>query len=86
MSQLSVPRSPQMEFLLKDPVIRKQLAVVFPILDTVLMQIMLDVTSPDNASTVGHDILAIRRVRDIFTLFATGGQVDLKNEESKKKQ
>ena len=86
MSQLSVPRSPQMEFLLKNPTLLKQIARAFPAIESILFQINLDVATPDNAATLGHDILALKRVRDILEMFALGGQVILQKEEEKNKK
>lgn len=83
MSQLSVPRSPQMEFLLKDPTLNKMIARAFPAIDRLLFQINLDVATSENAANLGHDILALKRIRDIFEMFALGGQVILKKEEQK---
>jgi len=85
MSQLSVPRSPQMEFLLKNPTMLKQIARAFPAIESILFQINLDVATPENAAHVGHDILALKRVRDIFEMFALGGQVILQKEEKNNK-
>ena len=86
MSQLSVPRSPQMEFLLQNPTLLKQIARAFPAMESILFQINLDVATPENASSIGYDILALKRVRDIFEMFALGGQVLLQKEEQKNKK
>ena len=83
MSQLSVPRSPQMEFLLNNPVLLKQMARSVPAIDAILFQINLDVATPENAASLGHDILALKRVRDILEMFSLGGQVLLQKEEKK---
>lgn len=85
MSQLSVPKSPHMEFLLGDPTICKMIARAFPAIDRITFQINLDVATPDNAASIGYDILALKRVRDIFEMFALKGQIILKNEEKKEK-
>lgn len=83
MSQLSVPPSPQMQFLLKDPSITKPIARAFPALREVIAQTQRDVVTADNASTVGHNILALKQVCDMFDMFAAAGTVALKEEESK---
>lgn len=83
MSQLSVPASPQMEFLMNDPTICKQIARSFPAIDRITFQINLDVATPNNASNIGYDILALKRVRDILEMFALRGEIILKQEEKK---
>lgn len=83
MSQLSVPRSPHMEGLLKNPVLAKQIARAFPAIETIMFQINLDVATPENAAHLGHDILALKRIRDIFEMFSLSGQIILKKEETK---
>jgi len=85
MSQLSVPPSPQMEFLLKDPTLLKVVSRSFPYIDRILFQINLDVATPDNAANLGYDILALKRVRDMLQVFAAGGDVLIKKEEQNKK-
>jgi hypothetical protein len=72
-----------MEFLLKNPTMLKQVARAFPAMEAILFQINLDVATPQNAANIGHDILALKRVRDIFEMFAMGGQVLLNKEETK---
>lgn len=46
-----------------------------------MFQINLDVATPENAANVGHDILALKRVRDIFEMLSLGGQVLLQEEQ-----
>jgi hypothetical protein len=74
-----------MEFLLKNPTLLKQIARSFPAIESILFQINLDVATPDNAASLGHDILALKRVRDILEMFALGGQVILQKEEKNNK-
>jgi hypothetical protein len=74
-----------MEFLLKNPTMLKQVARAFPAMEAIMFQINLDVATPENAANIGHDILALKRVRDIFEMFAMGGQVLLNKEEKQNK-
>lgn len=85
MSQLSVPRSPQMEFLLKDKSILRQIARAMPAIDIIMFQINLDVATPENATALGHDILALKRVRDIFMMFSLSGEILLKEDAKNQK-
>ena len=81
MEKLSVPKSIQMENLLSDTVVTRQIARSFDSIDKVLFQIGLDVATPENAPSLGHDILAIKRIRDMLLLFSSRGQVLLKEDD-----
>ena len=83
MSQLSVPSSPQMQFLLKDPSVTKPIARAYPALTAVVAQIQRDVVTAENAPTVGHNILALKQVCDMLEIFSAAGAVVLKEEEAK---
>jgi hypothetical protein len=85
MNQLSVPESPQMQFLLKDKSLLRQIARAMPSIDLILFQINLDVATPENAANLGHDILALKRLRDIFLMFSLGGEILLKEDQNNQK-
>lgn len=85
MSQLSVPESPQMQFLLKDKTMLRQIARAMPAIDAIMFQINLDVATAENAANLGHDILALKRVRDIFLMFSLGGEILLKEDAKNQK-
>lgn len=83
MSQLSVPTSPQMQFLLNDASVTKPIARAYPALQTIIAQIQRDVVTADNATFIGHNVLALKQICDMFDTFAAAGAVALKEEESK---
>lgn len=83
MNQLSVPHSPHMAGLLKTPTLSKTIARAFPAIEMIMFQINLDVATPENSANLGHDILALKRIRDIFEMFSLNGQIILKKEETK---
>lgn len=84
--QLSVNSSPQMLELLSDNSISKRIAAVYPDLQQILFQVMLDITTEENQLTVGPTILGIRNTMDILLLFRAKGDalIQLENQQENK--
>jgi hypothetical protein len=62
-----------MEGLLSDPSVVSAIYTNYPHIETILLQIQRDVVTPDNSKDVGDDILALKRIGDIFLLFYAKG-------------
>ena len=71
----SVPSSAAMVKLLSDRVTSIALHRAFPDIQRVLLQIQLDITTPENRDLVGPTLLALRHVHDIFQLSEAKGAV-----------
>jgi len=78
--KFSVTQSPQMLALISDTSLCKRFAAVFPDLEKVMLQTMLDVTSEGNRDDVGPTILAMKNIYDIFFVIKTRGEAILETE------
>lgn len=87
MSQsLSVSASPQMRALLADDGLTQRIAILYPDLQRIFTQTMLDVTSEKNRDTVGATILGIKNALDVLLLFRAKGEALIETEKQKDKQ
>lgn len=87
MSQpLSVNASPQMRSLLADDGLTQRIAILYPDLQRIFTQTMLDVTSEKNRDTVGATILGIKNALDVLLLFRAKGEALIETEKQKEKQ
>ena len=64
-----------MTALLQDKVLCVSLHRAFPDIQKVLLQIQLDITTPENRDAVGPTLLALKHLHDILTLFEAKGAV-----------
>lgn len=64
-----------MKQLLEDQKLVKSIGGAADNIDKVLAQIQLDTVTPENAATVGQELLAIRNIREVFSLFTASADV-----------
>lgn len=81
--QFSVKASPQMTELLADSSLTKRIATVYPDIQQILFQIMLDITTEENRHHVGPTILGIKNTLDILLLFRSKGDALIEIETQK---
>lgn len=59
--------------LLSDDSVTRAIYMAWPHIESILIQTQRDVVSPENAATIGPDILAIKRLSEMFLLFKAKG-------------
>lgn len=79
-TKLSVPPSVQMQELLEQPHICKNVARIFPELKEIFIQTQLDITNEGNRDSVGATILGIKNILDVLLVFKTKGDLLIKQE------
>lgn len=75
-----------MRSLLADDGLTQRIAILYPDLQRIFTQTMLDVTSEKNRDTVGATILGIKNALDVLLLFRAKGEALIETEKQKEKQ
>lgn len=80
-STLSVPLSIHMSAMMADRRTLRAVKDAYPEIERILLQIQKDVVNEENRDNVGPDMLALKRVQDVFLAFKAKADHDLSTEQ-----